>query len=769
MATATILLITAVPTLSTTNSTGVLVRPGVSRTVWDPVQNYVDGTGSFVPITFRTPGLITQQYSLRITVNLVVVLTSQYSGTSFDLEGSMVLPDGTERKVLTSIGNHVPSPLPNPPIPVPMQISNFQFHDDLHLENSCPVPFRISGDIIWKLTFMALPGEMHIYVKPNRIELTEALLVVPVIRPTRLEICFVRAAAPIGPSYTENPALIQTRVNLNGIYPIGLARLFFPAPAEFTAIGNFHQSAVYGPFFAARVVDQVWAWGNPEGHGKPQYDADGGGSYYNVSQLGGGFNLQGWLSATYPLCNCYDLAGIVQLGCCLLLSSNADELLDSRWVFQEPNGFVKPCLLYGWSATYPMPPGVNNPFFLNTTGRQPFSNHAWVEVLNDPYNINYRTVLDATTAATNGARVWPDNGSRSRAAYATAHIDAAADPTGRRTGDLNNKVLPGPSTGDCFTNYSYYTESTTYPAGALGRIGVFNASGINPPQLLEHLSKVLGTDKTMSEIEILLLKGQNPANAISWFNGASMKNDKLVEVIAGDSNLLKHIDYQVKVAEGTSVLTIRFDGAPYSETISAVLEVGILVFDNFGSARLALIQALSSFTPPGRLSDHFRGLSTPLAETSLIDVNGQNLLFVRGNSFIQMRLVPKKLVAPQPGTIYPLEPLAQRLDGHLADHNVSQGREEVPSITLKTPAPMTVKVGDDILLETEQDYASIEGSSSNGTVVVCAGQKDGSNCGIEFFALAEGEVELTLNVAHHKTLLPATKSWKVNVLPGVEI
>ena len=72
------------------------------------------------------------------------------------------------------------------------------------------------------------------------------------------------------------------------------------------------------------------------------------------------------------------------------------------------------------------------------------------------------------------------------------------------------------------------------------------------------------------------------------------------------------------------------------------------------------------------------------------------------------------------------------------------------------------------MLETEQDYTIIEGSSSNRTVIVCAGRKAGINSGIEFFALAEGKVELTLNVAHKKTLLPATKSWKVNVLPGVE-
>ncbi|KAK0105141.1 hypothetical protein ONS95_004460 [Cadophora gregata] len=747
MASATVQNITAVPSLSTKNSNGILVRPGVSSTVWDPVNGYVDGTGSFAPVTFRIPGLVTQPYSLSMTANIAVVLTAHYSGTSFDLEGSVILPNGNELKVLTSIGRNVPTPLPNPPAPVAMQISNFQFHDDLHLENSCPVPFRVAGDFIWRLTFLGLPA-------------------ITVVRPTRLEICFARAAAPIGPAYTGNPALTKTRVNLNGIYPIGLVRLFFPAPTEFAAIANFNNPSVYGPFFAARVVDQVWKWGNPQGPGRPQYDARGGASYYNVGGFGGGFNLQDWLAVTYRACNCYDLAGIVQLGCCLLLSSIADELLDSRWVFQNPNGFVRPCILYGWGQTYPSPPGVNNPFFLNangTPGRQPFGNHAWVEVLHDPDNTNYRTVLDATTAVATGAYAWPDNGSRSRVQYATAHIDAAADPTGGKTGNLVDRKVVGPSTGDCYTNYSYYTSSTTYPVGALGRIGVFNASGITPPTLLEHLSSVPQVDKIMSEIEMLLSKGQNPANTISMFNAASMKSDQLVELITRDSSVLKFSNYQVRVAEGVTVLRIMFDGAPYTGAISAVVAIEIHVFNTFRSARLALIHALSSFTPPGRLSEHFRALSTPLAETALLDTDGQNLLFLRGNSFCHIRLVPEQLVAPDPAKIHPLEPLAQRLDQHLADNNVPQGSEDVPSIILKSPIPTTVRVGDDIVLETQQDYAAIEGSSSNGSIVVCAGRKNGVNFGIEFFALAEGEVELTLNVAHENTLLPANMSWKVNV------
>jgi hypothetical protein len=162
-----------------------------------------------------------------------------------------------------------------------------------------------------------------------------------------------------------NPFVTQTRVNLSGIYPIGLLRLFSPTPTEFTGIANFYQSAVYAPWYAARVISQVWAWGNPHAGGRPQYDAYNGASYYNVSSLGGGFNLANWLNSVFPACNCYDLAAITQLGCCLLLTSDGSEALDSRWVYQQPNGYIKQCVLYGWGELYPYPPGVNNPFFMN--------------------------------------------------------------------------------------------------------------------------------------------------------------------------------------------------------------------------------------------------------------------------------------------------------------------------------------------------------------------------------------------------------------------
>ena len=87
MATTTIVSITGTPSLSTSNSAGGLIQPGVSSTIWDPVNNYIDGTGSTNPVTFLTPAAATQPYSPQLTVNLIATLTSQYSGAIFDLVG----------------------------------------------------------------------------------------------------------------------------------------------------------------------------------------------------------------------------------------------------------------------------------------------------------------------------------------------------------------------------------------------------------------------------------------------------------------------------------------------------------------------------------------------------------------------------------------------------------------------------------------------------------------------------------------------------------
>ena len=106
-------------------------------------------------------------------------------------------------------------------------------------------------------------------------------------------------------------------------------------------------------------MDQIWSWDNSHAGAKPRYDAVVGKASYMEGAYGGVFDLQAWLNCDEPRLNCYDLAGVSQLSCMLLLGPDGSEVLDSRWVFQEPNGYILPGLLYGWTDR-----GLcNNPFF----------------------------------------------------------------------------------------------------------------------------------------------------------------------------------------------------------------------------------------------------------------------------------------------------------------------------------------------------------------------------------------------------------------------
>lgn len=99
------------------------------------------------------------------------------------------------------------------------------------------------------------------------------------------------------------------------------------------------------PFYIQRaIVGVIW---NPR-LTKPRYDTYSGQSYYGISNLGGGFRLRDWYYTTYDKCNCYDVAGISQLACSLLMDNAGNELADSHWVFQEPNGYINPGPLIRW-------------------------------------------------------------------------------------------------------------------------------------------------------------------------------------------------------------------------------------------------------------------------------------------------------------------------------------------------------------------------------------------------------------------------------------
>lgn len=212
-------------------------------------------------------------------------------------------------------------------------------------------------------------------------------------------------------------------------------------------------------------MEKIWNYGNPNPGNKLQYDTTSGGSSYNMGHCGGSFDLKTWVDNPKPFLNCYDLAGISQLGCCILVETDSSDALQSLWVFQYPYGYILKGALYGWVAK-----GLcNNPFWQSspTTNilvdpgstqnspppntRHPFGNHAWLEVVTENDLVG-RKAIDATVANWPGSGnpppnpPYPELGTRNRGEYQDAHVDKAAGGYGNL--DPNISTAPH-SLGNC--------------------------------------------------------------------------------------------------------------------------------------------------------------------------------------------------------------------------------------------------------------------------------------------------------------------------------
>jgi hypothetical protein len=179
---------------------------------------------------------------------------------------------------------------------------------------------------------------------------------------TRLEFLFTLGPPPAGPTI---PKSIHDRVrpDFQGCYPVGLGRLFFPTHKEVLAKP---QSLEPVRFYILRAVYVIWWYGRDPQEVAPvkiptwiRYDVFSGASSYNLQGQGGNFQLNRWMLGMFPDVNCYDLAGIASLACNVLIDSAGKEIVDSRWIFQTPNGFIMPGPLIGW-LQYPL---CDNPFW----------------------------------------------------------------------------------------------------------------------------------------------------------------------------------------------------------------------------------------------------------------------------------------------------------------------------------------------------------------------------------------------------------------------
>jgi len=92
-----------------------------------------------------------------------------------------------------------------------------------------------------------------------------------------------------------------------------LLRLVVLTLPQITAFGAKDTVGEYG----AAIAQAVWDYGG-SGARPLQYNclyAGGGGANYSQTHLGGWYRLGDWLQKLHRYCNCYDLAGIVQLAC----------------------------------------------------------------------------------------------------------------------------------------------------------------------------------------------------------------------------------------------------------------------------------------------------------------------------------------------------------------------------------------------------------------------------------------------------------------------
>lgn len=165
MAALTLLSVQASPAIATRSSAGSVAQPGISTYIWTPTINYDDPAqidGSTKPVTFETPSSKIALYIPKIIWNATCVFTQPYTGQAYSIIASLPFENaGTLVPIFQSTGKMVaPSAIPSPPPLEQLQCADFKLVSGLNIPPACPVPFRVAGDFIWKLSFDSLPGNI---------------------------------------------------------------------------------------------------------------------------------------------------------------------------------------------------------------------------------------------------------------------------------------------------------------------------------------------------------------------------------------------------------------------------------------------------------------------------------------------------------------------------------------------------------------------------------------------------------------------------------
>lgn len=170
---------------------------------------------------------------------------------------------------------------------------------------------------------------------------------------TRLELYWFNSTAFTGRKLVPG-SFQRTRLDLQGVYPVSLARLFVPTSQEVDKVPDLktHQRAWWVQNSVSRI-----------GQGA-KYNTITGKSGYGVGCCGGSFDLDGWLAGSNPLLNSFDLTALLQIASALLTDKEGNELTVSTWVCMSPLGYISPGVPYGMVVQVD-DRGVNSPYYSN--------------------------------------------------------------------------------------------------------------------------------------------------------------------------------------------------------------------------------------------------------------------------------------------------------------------------------------------------------------------------------------------------------------------
>jgi len=451
------------------------------------------------------------------------------------------------------------------------------------------------------------------------------------------------------------------------------------------------------------------------------YDTDSGAPSFGCTGNGGNYNLSSWakLVGTGWNVNCYDQAGIVQIGLGLGLNGA------STWKYMKPYGFINTTDLIGVGT-------CNNPFYTsnntkavignNDANRTAFGNHAFISVTSK----NSR-IADACAG--------PHLATESLSDYVDASIEKAGNTD---------------TTTTLYSTYPQYGPGTK--DDAKDKAGVTSIDGSATS------SSSTSTDKTTASFKATMAKAVVPltgnAGGVGFTNVDLSKIHNFLTQSNGFS--LFYHSYDVS-ANGSTVTWYLKSGAKLSKIEIVILSTAEDAKNHFQNHLTGYQRPLDEVlvSAPGSISKGELCLVSPPEHQS----DGR-MVWVRGNVFAHVSA---------PISIQDLDKTyLKSIDSVFVDGTQAQVPGQAP-VQLKPEvkdinAPKQVSVGQEFTV-----YASVDGSThssvdSGKNDVIVLLSADNVQQAFNFRAEKAGKQKLLFAFAHTVTGLVATKEIEVTVV-----